>query len=364
MKNLILSVSLIILLVSCAGNNKKKQKEEKATKVEYVIPTVENNNEIISSGQLQSKEIANIGTRIMGYIRKINVQKGNNVQKGQLLVSVNDSELQAKLSQVEFMLDEANEVLKIAKKNNARFSRMLADKTVSQKEYENVNLHYVSMKSKVKVAEQMKKEVLANMSYTQIRSPFDGIVASLKADEGMLANPGQTIIVVEKLNAMVIQTQISESHINSVVLGTEAKIYVDAVDEYFKAVVTEKSRSSINTGGQYKLTLIFKDLNLDKFKNRLLSGMHANVIFNLPKNNLKSNNINTLSLLLPSQTIIHKGGLDGVFVISENNQAILKWVRLGRTQGNVVEILSGVSLNDKIIIPNIRLKNGMSVSYN
>ena len=92
--------------------------------------------------------------------------------------------------------------------------------------------------------------------------------------------------------------------------------------------------------------------------------MHANVIFNLPKNNLKSNDINTISLLLPYQTIIHKGGLDGVFVISENNQAILKWVRLGRTQGNVVEILSGVSLNDKIIIPNIRLKNGMSVSYN
>lgn len=364
MKNLVISVSLIILLASCAGNNKKKQKEENATNVEYVVPVVENNNEVISSGQLQSQEMASIGTRIMGYIQKINVRKGNRVKKDQLLISISDGDLQAKLSQAKSMLNEANEVLKIAKKDNARYRRMLSDKTVSQKEYENVNLHYASMKSKVKVAEQMKKEVLANMLYTQIRSPFDGIVTSVKADEGMLANPGQTIIVVEKLNAIVVQTQISESNINSVTLGTAAKVYIDAVDKYFKAVVTEKSRSSISTGGQYKLTLILVDIDSYEFKNKLLSGMHANIIFSLPKDNLKSSDINTTSILLPSKTLIHKGGLDGVFVISGNNQAILKWVRLGRVQGNMVEILSGVSLNDKIIIPNMRLKNGMSVSYN
>jgi len=355
-------MSLIILLGSCGGTNKKKSNNEEATNVKYVVPLIERNNEIISSGQLQSKEIANIGTRIMGYIQNIDVQKGDSVQKGQLLISISDYDLQAKLSQANSMADETREVLKIAKKDNERYLNMLNNNTVSQKEFENVNLHYKSMQSRLRVAEQRQKEVLSNMSYTRIRAPFSGIVNSVVANEGMLANPGQTLIVIEKLDAMVVQTQISESNINSVALGTEAKIYVDAVDKYFEGVVIEKSRSSVSTGGQYKLTLSFKDLEFNKFKSKLLSGMHVNVIFSLPKNKLRNNN-NT-SLLLPSQVILHKGGLDGVFVISGNNQAILKWVRLGRMQGDMVEILSGVSADDKIIIPSIRLSNGMKVNYN
>ncbi|MFA6812323.1 MAG: efflux RND transporter periplasmic adaptor subunit [Bacteroidaceae bacterium] len=358
-RTFILSASLL-LLASCGGKVKQNKENNQAIAVKVMNPISSRINEIVTNGTVESNEIANIGTRMMGYIQKIYVTKGTKVNKGQLLLNISDNDLQAKQAQAQSMVEQAQAAYDVAAKDEARFSRLLQRESCSQKEYEQANLQYKSRKAQLAAARQGVKEVEANRSYTQIHAPFSGVVTNIVADQGSLASPGMPLITIEKSGDMVIQTQLSEQNIDKVQAGMKANVFVEAAHQKFTASVSERSHSSIATGGQYKVTLNIPS-NIQK---ELLSGMHANVTFAFSKEEYKSYlNSSPTSLWIPTNLLVNEEGLHGVYIASPDNVAVLHWLRLGKTNGEQVEVLSGINKNDRIIIPNKeRIQNGTLLS--
>lgn len=344
-----------MLITACSGGAEKKTNNDTPVVVETTSPVFQNERGIVTNGRIQSRETARLGTRMMGSVTSIRVKKGDKVSKGQLLLTISDEELGAKKAQAEAMIREAEAAYNLAKKDEERFAILYARKSVSAKEYENVNLQFLSMKSKLDVARQMKREVAANQAYTQITSPFNGTVSQINIDLGALASPGVPLIVVEKGGELVVESSLTESDVNKVEKGMKAIVRVKSANLTFEAPIVEKSQSSIENGGQYKITIQVPIAE----KSKVYSGMYANVLVPIAKDH---NMLQSANLLIPTVALLNKDGLTGVFVVSLSKTAMLRWVRTGQIIGDQTEILSGLQKEDLVILPDgKRLENGTKV---
>jgi multidrug efflux pump subunit AcrA (membrane-fusion protein) len=130
-------------------------------------------------------------------------------------------------------------------------------------------------------------------------------------------------------------------------------VQVKALNKNLKGKVTEVSTSAKNTGGQYLVKAI-----LDKTDTNILSGMFVTVLFPVAEKSV----LNTM-VLIPTNALVTKGQLSGVYTVSQTNTALLRWLRLGRTYGNQVEVLSGLSADETYIVSaEGKLYNGVKIN--
>lgn len=353
LRNTVLTIVGAVLLNSCYSDEQKNT-EETVVAVEVYAPAQSTNEGFYLSGEVTAKQTANISTRMMGYVNKIYVKPGDKVSAGQLLVSISSDEILAKKAQVQAMITEAEAAAKNAQRDYDRFKTLREQNSVSDKELENVSLQNTSMNAKVQMARQQMNEVNAMLAYTNIRAPFSGVVTQKMMDEGSMANPGMPILSIEQSGELQIVASVPENYIQYVKVGDVARIELKSLGVTIDEKVSELSPSAFRTGGQYmmKLAIDAKD------KENIRSGMYANIlILNKIGESLSS------KIMLDKNSIVHRDQLTGVYVVNDQSEANLRWVRLGKTIGNQIEILSGLSLSDKVVSKaEGKLYNGAKVS--
>jgi RND family efflux transporter MFP subunit len=331
----------ITILSSCNSKNESHQQELGAT-IRVKINSISADNDapfISASGKIAASHSANLSTRIMGFVDKIHVKVGDKVNKGQLLVSINNTDLSAKQAQVNASIMEATAAYANAEKDYTRFKNLFADNSASQKELDDMTAHYEMAKARLEGAQQMKNEIGAQFSYSNIRAPFNGIITNRFIDAGAMANPGAPLIAMEAPDAFEIIAAVPENEISLIKSNAEVNIVVKSLDTILKGVVAEISTSAKNTGGQYLVKIA-----LEKTTTPILSGMYTTVQFPVEKK------LDIVTVLIPNEAIVTKGQLSGVYTVSERNTAMLRWLRLGRTYGDQVEVLSGLSADENYII--------------
>lgn len=345
-----------ILLTSCGGNKTEEVAVEKSPAIEVQVGSIESNDNqpfITASGAIESENSANVSTRMMGYITKVHVKVGQRVSQGQLLVSVNNTDLQAKKAQVEASILQAEAAYNSAKKDYERFTALFSQQSASQKELDDMTARYEMAKAGLEGAKQMKNEVQAQFAYSNITAPISGVITNTFVKEGDMANPGMPLVSVEGTGGYQVVARVSESDITSIKNGMKVKVLLKSKNAILDGKVSEVSLSATNTGGQYMVKI-----NLDKTNTELLPGMYTTVQFPVDK---KVNE--TDKILIPLSAVFTKGDLKGVYTVSQQNKAVLRWVRLGRTYGDQIEVLSGLNLEEKFILSaDGKLFNGSPVS--
>lgn len=361
MKNFIfkstLTVSLLALLASCNGDKKEAVKNEPAIAVQ-VSGTASDGNSwfVTASGKIEAQNSANLSTRMMGYVTKLNVHVGQKVTAGQLLISINNTDLKAKKAQVDASILQATAGYNNAKKDYDRFVNLFKQQSASQKELDDMTARYEMANAGLEGAKQMRNEVMAQFSYSNITAPFSGVVTSTFVKEGDMANPGMPLVSIEGASQLQVTAMVSESDIISIKNGMAVKVLVKSSNKILTGKVSEVSLSAKNTGGQYLVKI-----NLDKTDPTILSGMFVNVQF--PISNKVPAIEQTNKVLVLQSALVKQGQLTGVYTIGNGNVAILRWLRIGKTFGNEVEVLSGLSANEQYIISaDGKLYNGALVS--
>jgi len=357
MKN---TLTAIVFLIAISFTSCKKEKHEVyvdnspaiAVKVKEVSQN-NNNPFIVSSGKIEAKNSVNLSTRMMGYITKINVKVGDKVRKGQLLLSINNADLVAKRAQVNASISEATAAYNNAKKDFDRFTTLFNDNSASQKELDDMTARFNMAKARLEAAKQAKNEINAQFSYANIRSPFSGVVTSKFVNTGDMANPGMPLLEVESPKSFQVKTLVSESQISQIKLGAKVDVLVKSLGKTITGKVVEISTSAKNTGGQYLVKIA-----LDKTSEKILSGMYVSVQF--PVEKLKAD---SKLVLIPTGALVHNGQLSGIYTVSQTNTALLRWLRLGRTYGDNVEVLSGLNADEKYIVSaDGKLYNGAKIT--
>ena len=340
------------VLLACSGNEKENHSaKEEAVPVTVGSVTTQSTSYITTSGQVTSRETAVISTRVMGFVTGFKVKVGDEVQKGQLLVTISNGDIVAKRAQAQAMIAEAEAALKDAKKDYERYEELYKQKSASTKEFENITLQYNSLKTKAEAAHQIKNEADAMLIYTNLTAPFSGVVTQRNLDEGSIANPGMPILVVEQAGSYEVRASVSEGDIATIKTGMVAELEVKSTGKKYNGKISEVSTSSQYSGGQYMIKISAPP------QKDLFSGMFVNV--SIPIANAKTNEINTL---VPASALIYKDQLVGIYTVSQSNQALLRWLKIGKTTGDKVEILSGLNAEEKFILQSEgKLYNGAPI---
>ncbi|MEC5166975.1 RND family efflux transporter MFP subunit [Flavobacterium sp. PL11] len=356
MKKIFIPVIALLILASCNSEKKEEIVKEPAIAVK-VSGVSENTNSpfVTASGKIEAKNSANLSTRMMGYVTKVHVQVGQKVNVGQLLMSINNTDLQAKRAQVDASILQATAGFNSAKKDYDRFVNLFKQQSASQKELDDMTARYEMAKAGLEGAKQMRNEVIAQFNYSNITAPFTGVVTNTFVKEGDMANPGMPLISVEGASKLQVIAMVSENDIAAIKKGMPVSVLVKSSNEKLKGKVSEVSISATNTGGQYLVKV-----DLDKTDATVLSGMFVNIQFPIEN---KVNSSKSEVLLVPESALVKQGQLTGIYTVGTGNVAILRWLRIGKSFGEQVEVLSGLSADERYIVSaDGKLYNGVPVS--
>ena len=340
------------LFISCGDDKQPKEEQRPAIAVSVNSPASEKGSTLSLSGKIEAVNSTKLSTRMMGYVDKINVEIGDEVKKGQLLVSINNSDLQAKLAQVNAKITEAQAAYSNAEKDYNRFKNLFDENSASQKELDDMTANYEMAKARLEAAKHMKNEIQAQFAYVNIRAPFSGVITNKFAEEGDMANPGMPLVAMEAPGPFEVRTTVPESEVSSIKEGAQVEVIVKTLDRTLKGTISEVSASAKNTGSQYPVKV-----SLEETGDEIRSGMYVSIEIPVERKTADER------VLIPSTAVVHRGDLTGIYTISSQNTALLRWIRLGKNYGDQVEVLSGLNADEKYIIDaQGKLYNGAPVS--
>lgn len=327
------------LIFSCGdAPEQNTAKNTPAVEVSVETPSKSDKSFLTVSGKIAAVESATLSTRNMGYVTRVNAKVGDKVKKGALLMAINNTDLQAKRAQVNAGITEATAAFNNAEKDYERFKALFEENSATQKEMDDISASYEMAKARLEAARQLKNEINAQFTYSNITTPFSGVITTKNVEVGDMANPGMPLLRMEVPDKFEVRTSVPESEIASVKQGTAVDVLVKSSEENLKGKVSEISTSASNSGGQYLVKIALGETDAAVY-----SGMYASVQF--PTSAEESKDM----VLIPASALVTRGDLHGIYTPSQQNTAILRWIRLGRRFGDKVEVLSGLSAGETYI---------------
>jgi RND family efflux transporter MFP subunit len=337
---LLLSAVLVVLLAvsGCGKKTATADSQSKDVRGTTGMASLEEVPRLVTAtGSLQAEKSVMVSTRMMGWVRKIHVREGQTVAKGDLLVSIDDSDLRAKKAQAEAGIVEATAVLTNAQKMAERFEKLYAEKSVSKQQLDDVMTGRDRAAAGLQMAEAGLTEVNVHLSYLNVTAPVDGEVSRKMIEEGDMANPGMPLVSLESSGAMKVVAHLGEKDITSVKLGDPVTIDITSLEGTVFTAPLDKIVPAANPGSRtYDIEII-----LAVPDERLKSGMFARV--SVPVGVREA-------VLVPPAAVVKRGQLTGVWIVREDGTAHLRWIRLGRPIAGAVEVLSGLAGTETVVL--------------
>ena len=350
MKNIIFPI-LILFLVgsSCADkragskNNSDSQEQQVPTRVktELVMPTT---GEGIQTyvGIVEECEATAVSFTSMGVVKRLLVDEGQSVSKGQLLAEMDDTQARNMLAGAEAQMAQANDALQ-------RYGQLHENGSLPE-------VQWVEVQSKVAQAQAQLEVAKKNLADCKLVAPVSGIVGKRQVGAGETALPSQAVVSILNINKVKVKVAIPEAEISEISTNTPSNIKVDAVNLQLKGGAIEKGVQADALTHTYEIRI-----NVANPGHQLLPGMVASVTFNL----LSQQATDAKQLTLPV-TAVQKKASGKLFVwsVDEYNKAHRTDVTVGAAMGNRIVITSGISLDQRIVTEGYqKLSEGTKVIY-
>jgi membrane fusion protein, multidrug efflux system len=282
-------------------------------------------NSVFTTGTILANEEVELRSEISGKIVKILFKEGSFVNKGDLLIKINDADLQAQLR-------KAESKVKLSVEKELRQRQLRDGNLISQEEYDNTI-------SELNVNQADYDLIKAQIDKTEIRAPFSGVVGLRSVSEGSYVTTSTVMARLQNFNSIKVDFSIPERYSASVKTGDDLEFKISGSSNVFKAKVYA-IEPKIDPGTR---TLQIRAICSSTYK-ELIPGAFANVELNL-KQTSDAILIPTVSIVpeLKGQKVyLYKSGI----VVPQN-------VELGTREETRVQIVSGLSLGDTVITSGI-----------
>ncbi|RXP44492.1 efflux RND transporter periplasmic adaptor subunit [Lutibacter sp. HS1-25] len=280
-------------------------------------------------GNVTTKSNLVIFPEYAGILKEVNVVEGQTVKKGQILARIDDGGLSQQLSQLKIQLE-------LSKTTYERQARLWNQKIGSEMQYLQTKSSYeAQQKAIIQLEEQVAKTI--------IKAPFDGTIDDVITQQGSVVSPGQSQLMrIINLSNMYIETDVPESHIKTVTKN--------------KKVIIDFPVLGITIDGEIRQAGNFINPANRTFKIEVAVPNKDNSIKPNLTAKLKINDyINPNAILIPQSIISENAnGQQYVYVVQGRNgtdqgSAHRVIIETGRTQGDEIEVLAGISVGDEII---------------
>jgi RND family efflux transporter MFP subunit len=355
----------VLLLTSCGSEPPRRTTQPQTTATPVHVATVAAEDwpaTYEATGTVRARTTATISSKVMGYVQQVSAQVGDHVREGQALITLDARDLDANLrraeagrAEVESAIPEQENAAAAAKANldlaQTTFRRMeelAAKKSISSQEfdeasarvkaaqanYEMIRSRRVQINSKMATVEQEIRAAGIMRDYAKIAAPFSGVVIVRTVEPGNLATPGAPLLTIEQDGVYRLEASVDESKLPSVRVGQAVEALLEA-DRKLNALVSEIVPSVDTASRTYLVKL---DLPAAP---QLRTGMFARAIFALGVQRV---------VAVPLAALTERGQLQSVFVV-EDSVAHTRLITTGRRTAAEVEILSGLSVGEKVVQP-------------
>ncbi len=268
----ILAVLIAVPIMIFGGGDDKK-----GELVSLKISRGDLRQEVSATGEIQPVNTVNVGSQVSGTIDNMYVDYNSKVKKGDVLLTIEPSVLQASVDESKASLLSAQSQRNYAKSEYERNKSLYADGFISRAEMEQSQTTYEQAEQSVVRAQSQYDRAMTNLGYATIISPVDGTVISRKVDVGQtVAASFQTpdlFEIAEDLSKMQIETSVSEADIGVIREGQNVSFTVDAYPgQSFPGVVRQIRLSPTTTSNVVVYTVV---IDVDNADLRLMPGMTA-----------------------------------------------------------------------------------------
>jgi RND family efflux transporter MFP subunit len=342
-----------LLITACGGSEEQSAASSQKASVEVAeLSSSQVTSTNMLSGTLKSEIRSEIGTKVIGEVESTPYEIGDRVRKGAVILHIKDDDLMAKKAQVEAGLEEVKAKMTLVEKDYNRYKSLHENGSATEREWDEVQTNYTATKARLASTESQLTEIEDLLSYTRIKAPYNGVIAALYVDEGDIASPGRPLVALEKDASFEVEVTVPESNIQNVTMNDTLGVNIPSAGlEGIKAVVSELSSSGDPMSRQFTMKLKLID---ESAYSGLRSGMYAEV--GISKNAGRT-------LFIPTSAVVERGQLQGVYVISANQQAVLRWITTGTEKNDMIEVLSGISEGEQFVKNSAQVDfDGQSVS--
>jgi RND family efflux transporter MFP subunit len=363
LRNAAIAVALLIILGAAAGLLPRWHRRAalRAETRELAVQTVA----VVSPSQAQAAggdlilpaEVkplvdAPIYARSSGYLKRWFVDIGAEVKEGDLLAETDAPELRQELAQAKAELAQAEAALALARTTAARWAELLKTASVSEQEAAEKQADLELKIANVDAAHAHVRRLEELQSFSVIKAPFNGTITARAIDVGQLvvANSSRELFHLAQTDTLRIYARVPQTAARSVVPGQMAELTVPELPgRVFPAKIV---RTSGAMSSDSRTLLV--ELQVDNSRHEILAGTFAQVRFTESKM--------SPGLSLPSNTLLFRSEGLQVGVVGDDGKVELRNVTLGRDLGPTVEILSGVTPKDRVILnPADSLVSGTTV---
>jgi membrane fusion protein, multidrug efflux system len=321
---------IYFLAVGCSGGGgvASPAEQKSVSPAAVIAQKVEKsliNREISASGNIEGNKTARLGFLVAGKINYIAGEEGSSIGAGQLLASLDPESYRiakdmadANLAQVQ---DEFN-----------RLNMMHERKSLSESDY-------VKISSALKAAKAQQQLQNKNLLDTKLYAPFKGVLLKKLAEAGEIIGPGLPLFAVSDISTVKVIAAIPENDLQQIKIGSEARVYISSIDSTLTGRIIEIGSVSEPATRSFNAKIILKNPGW-----KIRPGMTAEIKI--------SSGRKAEIIAVPGEAVLREPDNSAyVFVVDQTKkQAMKRKVSLGQMAGNKIEITSGISPDEIIVL--------------
>ncbi len=398
--------SVALFAIACGGSKANvRNEEDAAAPVAVEVTTAPAINRELprffeATGSLAGDQQTDVAPSIAGKVVATGVDLGSYVKRGQMILRLDEVDLKLRVEQAQAQLDQAKGALRqaeekvgirpgqkfdlyrvpevesarvayeLAEKNLRRAERLIESGDIARSFYDEQRARHDQLKEQHEVALSKARQDFAavataranvsnaesqlglakrNLSYALVYSPIDGYVSERTADLGEYVSPTTKVATVVRINPLRIRIDIPEQAIPEVQLGQSVSVTTSAwPDQNFSGRIARISPNV--TPASRTLTV---EAEIENNSGALKPGQFATVRILAPRP--------VAAVLVPARAVRTESGVSRLFVVKDGH-AQQRLVQLGQTEGDLIEIRTGVAADEQVATSNVeQLADGVAV---
>ena len=331
---------LAVLLVSSCGQ-KKEQQTKAPTRVKTLVVSpglVDNAQTYV--GIVEEREATAVSFTGMGVVKRMLVNEGQTVSRGQLIAEMDDTQARNLLVGAEASMAQANDALE-------RFKMLHDNGSLPE-------MQWVEIQSKVAQAKSQLEVAKKNLADCRLTAPVGGIIGKKLVGTGETALPSQAVVNILDISTVKIKVSVPEAEIGGITANTPTSIKVEAIDGSYRGGRIEKGVEADALTHTYDIRI-----NVVNSGRKLLPGMVASVRF-------VSEGSQAIGSKMIPVTAVQKNADGSLFVwtVDQKKSAHRTPVAIGQTEGNYVLVSDGLNMGNRIVTEGYqKLSEGTKVIY-
>ena len=291
-------------------------------------------------GIVEEKEGTAVSFTNMGVVKRVLVSEGQAVGRGQLIAEMDNTQVRNLLKGAEAQMAQANDALQ-------RYKMLHDNGSLPE-------VQWVEIQSKVAQAKSQLDIARKNVADCRLIAPVSGIIGQRQVKSGETALPSQAVVTILNVNTVKVKVAVPETEIDGITAHTPSTIFVEAAGKHVNGGRIEKGVVADALTHTYDIRI-----NVANGDRKLLPGMVANVKFS-PRG---SQSVSDKSLPVTAVQKMANGSLF-VWTVDNDSAAHRTPVRTGRTIGNHVAIIDGLSIGQRVVTEGYqKLSEGTRVAF-